>query len=61
MWSAHDSIYGARALAKTWERKWYPTTDGSGFVLGRELDRIVKNNQKFFLNLVLFLGCTSFT
>uniref|UniRef100_A0A914LJA7 Glutaminyl-peptide cyclotransferase n=1 Tax=Meloidogyne incognita TaxID=6306 RepID=A0A914LJA7_MELIC len=40
MWSAHDSIYGARALAKTWERKWYPTTDGSGFVLGRELDRI---------------------
>jgi len=48
MWSAHDSIYGARNLAKTWERKWYPTTDGSGFVLGRELDRIVKNNQKFF-------------
>uniref|UniRef100_A0A1I8B2L2 glutaminyl-peptide cyclotransferase n=1 Tax=Meloidogyne hapla TaxID=6305 RepID=A0A1I8B2L2_MELHA len=39
-WSAHDSIYGARHIAKTWESKWYPTTDGSAFELGREIDRI---------------------
>ncbi|KAL3084713.1 hypothetical protein niasHT_031598 [Heterodera trifolii] len=39
-WSHLDSIYGARHLADTWERKWYPSTDGSAFELSREIDRI---------------------
>ena len=39
-WTDTDSIYGARHLAQLWERRWYPTTDGSAFELSKELDRI---------------------
>lgn len=47
-WSSRDSIYGARHIAYTWERKWYPTTDGSAFELGREIDRIVRLFLRYF-------------
>lgn len=40
-WSERDSIYGAKHLAELWEKRWYPTTNGSAFELSKELDRIV--------------------
>jgi glutaminyl-peptide cyclotransferase len=43
-WTPTDSIYGARHLADNWERKWYPSSDGSAFELSREIDRIVIEN-----------------
>ncbi|KAI1724042.1 peptidase family m28 domain-containing protein [Ditylenchus destructor] len=39
-WTDNDSIYGARHLAETWSRKWYPSTDGSAFELSKEIDRM---------------------
>ncbi|CAD6198023.1 unnamed protein product [Caenorhabditis auriculariae] len=39
-WTATDSLYGSRHLAKKWESKWYPTTAGSNFELSKEIDRI---------------------